>query len=127
MPSEDPDNYIVHEYQIRDLVNLLWSSGAAGVAVNGERFVNSTSVYCVGSTILINDTRTSPPYHVVAVGDVAGMVRALEDGNALRDLKSRVQSYGLVLQLAGTGTFTIPAFDGSIAMKNTLLSSEQNQ
>ncbi len=119
LPSEDPDNYIVHEYQIRDIVNLLWASGASAIAVNGERFVNSTSVYCVGSTILINDTRTSPPYHILAIGDPARMQQALDDGNTLRDLKARVQAYGLVLKVIRTGVINVPAFDGSIEMKHT--------
>jgi uncharacterized protein YlxW (UPF0749 family) len=119
LPSDNPDDYIVHEYQIRDIVNLLWSSGAVGISVNGERFVNSTSVYCVGSTILINDTRTSPPYHIVAIGDTGQLQAALSDGNALRDLKNRVQVYGLVLKVEQTGKFTLPAFNGGIAMKNT--------
>lgn len=119
LPSDDPDNYIVHEYQIRDIVNLLWGSGASAIAVNGERFVNSTSVYCVGSTILINDTRTSPPYHILAIGDTSRMQQALDDGNTLRDLKARVQAYGLVLKVIKTGTITVPAFDGSVEMKHT--------
>jgi uncharacterized protein YlxW (UPF0749 family) len=119
LPSEDPDNYIVHEYQIRDIANLLWNSGAVGISVNGERFVNSTSVYCVGSTILINDTRTSPPYKIVAVGNPAQMKLALDDGNSLADLKSRATVYGLVLKIDNSGTFTLPAFNGGIAMKNT--------
>jgi uncharacterized protein YlxW (UPF0749 family) len=121
LPADSADNYIVHEYQIRDIVNLLWSSGASGISVNGERFVNSTSVYCVGSTILINDTRTSPPYRIVAVGNTEQMRSAFDDGNALRDLKGRVQAYGLVLQLSHVGSFTLPAYDGSIAMKHTVL------
>src|SRR5262249_23182636 len=103
LPGEDPDKYIVHEYQIRDIVNLLWQSGATGISVNGERFVNSTSVYCVGSTILINDTRTSPPYRIDAVGDPDGMRQAFDDGNALKDLKGRVQAYGLVLRVDKSG------------------------
>jgi uncharacterized protein YlxW (UPF0749 family) len=122
LPSDPVDNYIVHEYQIRDAANLLWEAGAVGISVNGERFVNSTSVYCVGSTILINDTRTSPPYHILAVGDPAKFRAALDDGNALRDIKSRVDSYGLIFQVAGSGPVSLPAFDGGIAMKHTVSS-----
>ncbi|HEX5417464.1 MAG TPA: DUF881 domain-containing protein [Chloroflexota bacterium] len=119
LPADDPNNFIVHEYQIRDVVNLLWQAGAVGVSVNGERFVNSTSVYCVGTTILINDTRTSPPYRIRAVGDPAALKAALADGNALKDIKSRALAYGLVFQVSRSGAFTLPAFDGSIDLKNT--------
>jgi uncharacterized protein YlxW (UPF0749 family) len=124
LPGENADNYIVHEYQIRDIVNLLWLSGATGVAINGERFVNSTSVYCVGSTILINDTRTSPPYRIDAVGSVQAMREAFDDGNALKDLKGRVQAYGLVLRIEKDGPITLPGFDGGIAMKHAAVALE---
>lgn len=123
LPSDDPDNYIVHEYQIRDIVNLLWGAGASAISVNGERFVNSTSVYCVGSTILINDTRTSPPYHILAVGDVSGMQQALDDGNSLRDLKARSQIYGVVLKVVKSGAITVPAYDGSFDLKHTVIAA----
>ena len=119
LSSDDPNNYIVHEYQIRDVVNQLWGAGAVGVSVNGERFVNSTSVYCVGTTILINDTRTSPPYRIQAVGDPARLRAALEDGNTLKDIKGRALAYGLVFRVSRTGSFTLPAFAGSIDLKNT--------
>ncbi len=121
LPSDDPDNYIVHEYQIRDIVNLLWGAGASAISVNGERFVNSTSVYCVGSTILINDTRTSPPYHILAIGDVGTMQQALDDGNSLRDLKARAQIYGVILKVVRSGPMAIPAYDGSFDMKHTAI------
>lgn len=127
LPSDDPDNYIVHEFQIRDIVNLLWGAGASAISVNGERFVNSTSVYCVGSTILINDTRTSPPYHILAIGDTAGLQKALDDGNSLRDLKTRSQVYGLVLKVVQAGPLTIPAFDGSVEMKHTDIAATTGQ
>lgn len=120
-PSDDPDNYIVHEYQLRDVVNLLWKSGASGISVNGERFVNSTSVYCVGSTILINDTRTSPPYHILAVGDSTQMLAALDDGRSLKDIKDRTQAYGLVLRPRPVDLLTLPGFDGSISMPHVAL------
>lgn len=121
LPSDDPNNYIIHEYQLRDVANLLWRSGASGISINGERFVNSTSIYCVGSTILINDTRTSPPFKVVAVGDVDQMQKAINSGTSLRDLKDRAQAYGLVFRINRTGTYTIPAFDGSIDLKHVSL------
>ena len=123
LPSDDPNDFIVHEYQIRDVVNLLWNAGAAGVSVNGERFVSSTSVYCVGTTILINDTRTSPPYRIWAVGDPTALKAALADGNALKEIKSRSIAYGIVFQVTRTGAFTLPPFDGSIDLKNTTVAT----
>ena len=53
------------------MLNLLWLAGAEAVSLNGERVVATTSIYCVGSTILVNDTRLSPPYEFLAIGDPA--------------------------------------------------------
>lgn len=59
--SANPSDYLIHEYDLRDVVNLLWLAGSEAIAVNDERIVTTTSIYCVGNTILINDTRLSPP------------------------------------------------------------------
>ena len=38
------------------------------IAVNDERVVGTSSVLCVGNTLLINGTVHSPPYRVSAIG-----------------------------------------------------------
>ncbi|HEY3110242.1 MAG TPA: DUF881 domain-containing protein, partial [Chloroflexota bacterium] len=97
--NEDPSMYIVHEYQLRDVVNVLWAAGAEAISINGERMVGPSSIYCVGSTILINDVRTSPPYEFLVVGDQARLEAALADPVNLRALKGRVKVYGLQFSL----------------------------
>ncbi len=89
LPDDDPANYIVHEYQVRDIVNMLWQAGAEAVAINDERVVSLTSVYCVGSTIIVNSTRLSPPYQVSATGDANGLHDYLDNANILRKFKSQ--------------------------------------
>jgi uncharacterized protein YlxW (UPF0749 family) len=85
----DAANYLVHDYELRDVVNLLWLAGAEAVAVNDERLVASTSIYCVGSTVIVNETRLSPPYDVRAIGNAAQLENTLQDPGVLKKLKSR--------------------------------------
>lgn len=124
-PKEDPTMYIVHEYQLRDIVNLLWSAGAEAISVNGERVVQPTSIYCVGSTILVNDTRTSPPYEFLVIGDQARIDAALADAGNLKALKSRVKLYGLQFSTQRARDVLVPAYAGSLDVRQAILGSTE--
>jgi uncharacterized protein YlxW (UPF0749 family) len=116
-PKEDPELYIVHEYQLRDVVNVLWSAGAEAISINGERVVEPTSIYCVGSTILVNDTRTSPPYEFLVVGDQARLEGALGDAANLKALKSRIKLYGLQFTAQKQRELALPAYTGGLEVR----------
>jgi uncharacterized protein YlxW (UPF0749 family) len=116
-PKEDPALYIVHEYQLRDVVNVLWSAGAEAISINGERVVEPTSIYCVGSTILVNDTRTSPPYEFLVIGDQARLEAALGDAANLKALKSRIKLYGLQFTAQKQRDVAVPAYAGGLDVR----------
>ena len=116
-PDADLNPYIVHEYDVRDVVNLLWLAGAEAVAVNDERIVASTSIYCVGSTVMVNDTRLSPPYMVWAIGDPAALYAIAMDPAYLGDLRRRVQQHGLKLIIDWRKEVVLPAYRGSFAFE----------
>lgn len=122
--KQDPALYIVHEYQLRDVVNVLWSAGAEAISINGERVVSRTSIYCVGSTILVNDTRTSPPYQFDVVGDPAQLEAALADPANLKSLKSRVKAYGLQFGTQPERDLVLPAYAGGLDVRHVVLSDE---
>jgi len=120
-PKDDPAMYIVHDYQLRDLVNALWAAGAEAISINGERVVAPTSIYCVGSTILVNDTRTSPPYQFDVVGDQAALEAALSDATNLKALKSRVKVYGLEFGVNRMKDAVVPAYTGGLDVRHVAL------
>jgi uncharacterized protein YlxW (UPF0749 family) len=120
-PKEDPAMYIVHEYQLRDVVNALWAAGADAISINGERMVGPTSIYCVGSTILVNDTRTSPPYEFLVVGDPAQLESAVTDPANLKALKSRVKVYGLQFAVQKARDLVVPAYTGGLDVRHVFL------
>jgi uncharacterized protein YlxW (UPF0749 family) len=114
--GEDASHYIVHDYNIRDVVSLLWQSGAEAIAVGDERIVASTSIYCVGSTILVNDTRTSPPYKISAIGPPA-MEDALNSPARLQQMKSDSRQYGVQFKVTGAKELQVPAYSGSFSIR----------
>lgn len=114
--GEDPNHYIVHDYDIRDVVALLWRAGAEAIAISDERVVGTTSIYCVGSTILVNDTRMSPPYRIVAIGPPE-MEEALGSPARLQQLKAAAKQYGVQLKVSGGKELQVPAYSGGFSSR----------
>jgi len=115
--GQDASAYIVHEYDLRDVVNLLWMAGAEGIAVNEERVVASTSIYCVGSTVMVNDTRLSPPYVVRAIGNPAQMEVFVQNPSHLAELKEKARRHGLIFAFSRSSAVKLPAYQGSFALR----------
>ena len=115
--GEDPSAYIVHEYDLRDVVNLLWMAGAEGIAVNKERVVGSTSIYCVGSTVMVNDTRLSPPYIVRAIGNPSQLEDYFRNPSHLVEVKEKARRNGLIFQFHRSAAVKLPAYQGSFALR----------
>ncbi len=113
----DPNTYIIHEYDLRDIVNLLWMAGSEAVAVNSERMVNQSSVYCVGSTVMVNNTRLSPPYFIRAIGNPRVLQDYLRNPSYLTNLKEKRRLYGLRFEVTAVPNVTLPAYSGGFLVK----------
>jgi uncharacterized protein YlxW (UPF0749 family) len=67
---DTPDNWlIIHDQDIKVILNELKKAGAQAIAINGERVVPMSEQVCAGPTIMINDNRHSVPYVIEAIGD----------------------------------------------------------
>ncbi len=63
-------NSIIHDADIRDVVNELFGSGAQGISVGGQRLTVTSAIRCSGSLIKVNDKLiTVNPVIIEAVGD----------------------------------------------------------
>ena len=110
--TADPNAYLIHEYDLRDVVNLLWLAGSEAIAVNAERIVATSSIYCVGSTIMVNDTRLSPPYVIHAVGNSITQEDVLRNPAHLQEIKRRADLYGVQFKVDRRKLLSLPAYKG---------------
>ena len=60
---------IIHDQDIKIILNELKKNGAEAIAINGERVVPMSEQVCAGPTIMVNDNRYSVPYIIEAIGD----------------------------------------------------------
>ncbi|MGB4610397.1 MAG: DUF881 domain-containing protein [Saccharofermentanales bacterium] len=77
-PLEDPVESLIHDQNIIYLIDLLMNNGAQAVSVNDLRIVNSSHVFCIGTTVLCNNQRTIPPYEIKAIGPQEQLKAALD-------------------------------------------------
>jgi uncharacterized protein YlxW (UPF0749 family) len=113
----DPNQYIIHEYDLRDIVNVLWMAGSEGIAINDERLVSHSSIYCVGSTVMVNDTRLSPPYLVRAIGNSRVLADYVGNPSYLQSLKEKQRLYGLRFEVRVMNSVTLPAYHGGFLVQ----------
>ena len=110
----DANRYIIHQQQLVTLVGVLWSSGAEGIAINDQRVTDRTSIYCVGSTIMINQEFLAPPFTIRAIGDPAVLEQEIIHSPLLVDLWKRQRDYGVVVSVKTKNQVQVPAYTGSI-------------
>lgn len=115
--AKDIDKAICHATDLTDIVNTAWRGGALAVAVNDERIVGSSSVYCVGSTIMVNGTLLSPPFQLAIVGPQSALLAAFDDPSQLRDIKQRRDAFGLGFRVSRVAEVRVPAYSGALTVK----------
>lgn len=111
------DKSICHATDLTDIINTAWRGGAQAIAVNEERIVGSSSVYCVGSTIMVNGTLMSPPFSIVVIGSQNDLLSAFDDPGELRDIKQRRDVYGLGFRVTRATNIRVPAYGGALNVR----------
>lgn len=116
-PKDDPFYFIIHDVDIATLVNELWASGAEAVSINEQRVVATTSIRCVGPTVLVNSVRLASPYRIVAIGPSKDMEGALRTPGGFMDYMAPALQQGVSVRISRYEALDIPAFKGSLILR----------
>lgn len=116
-PDANLADYIIHEYDLRDGINALLEGGAEAVSLNGERIIGTTSVYCVGSTIIVNSTRLSPPYNISAIGNANALSESLIKSPQMAKFNQRARQAGVTLNVVSSSDVSVPEYKGEVKLK----------
>ncbi len=108
------DSAIIHDSDIRTVVNELFASGAEAVSINGERLVSTSSIRCVGPTVLVNNTRLNTPFEITAIGDA----KTLEAGLIIKGgVVDTLTPWGIDIKIVQHTKLEIPAYSGVTTFK----------
>jgi len=93
--KEEGESYIIHDSDLRDIVNELFAAGAIGIQIGGERLIVNSSIRCVGPVILVNHRPIAvDPVVIKAVGNpdvLASALKLIEQSLKLFDIKLEVK------------------------------------
>lgn len=84
--NDNTESYIVHDTDLRSVVNELYGAGAEAVSINGERLISSSTIRCVGNTIMVNNKRCTTPFDIKAIGNSDSLESALNIRGGILDV-----------------------------------------
>jgi uncharacterized protein YlxW (UPF0749 family) len=112
----DPNVLLVHQQDIQAVANALWSGGAEGISLQGNRIVSTTGIKCVGNTVVLQGVPYAPPYRIVAVGNVDAMYEALLASPEVRNYRDYVPPpYNLGWSIRTSAELSVPAYTGPVS------------
>ncbi len=112
---------VVHQQDVDAVMNALWSGGAEAMSVQGVRVTFSTPVRCVGNVILVGARSYAPPYRITAIGNVDGMLLALDSDPSVRLYKEDTVRYQLGWDVQVHDSTTISAASDLSALQYATL------
>ncbi|OBF61631.1 hypothetical protein A5753_16700 [Mycobacterium sp. 852002-51971_SCH5477799-a] len=103
---------IILDRDLQLLVNSLWASGAEAISVGGVRIGPNVTIRQAGGAILVDNSPTSSPYSVLAIGPPRAMRDVFDNSSGMQRLRLLQISYGVVVTVDAADGLTLPA--GSI-------------
>jgi len=105
--------------QVRDsdlaaLVNGLWQAGARAISVNGQRVTVLSSLRNSGTVVRINDFSLSPPYTVLALGNVDTLQARFAQSTSGIRLGSLTRQFGMGFTMHNERGLTLPSAPSSM-------------
>jgi uncharacterized protein YlxW (UPF0749 family) len=117
-PNTDPNLLLVHQQDIQAVANALWSGGAEGISLQGDRIISTTGIKCVGNTVVLQGVPYSPPYRIVAVGNASTMYRALMSSPEVHNYRDYVQPpYNLGWSVRQSNGLQVPGYTGPVVLQ----------
>jgi uncharacterized protein YlxW (UPF0749 family) len=112
-----PDDVIVHQSDVQAVVNALWRGGAKALQLMDQRVIATSSIQCVGNTLLLQGRVYSPPYVITAIGPLKKMRASLRTDPQVAAYRDWAAAVGLGYELQRDTGVTVPAYEGSVTMK----------
>lgn len=111
----DLSSLIVHDRDLKMIVNELANAGAEAISINNERIVNTTCITCAGNVIQINGNKVGSPFVIKAIGNQASLYGAItRTGGYAYYLKSN----SIGVDTKKSNNIQINKFSGALTQKS---------
>lgn len=110
---DDISEHIIHDADLRYIVNELKNAGAEAISINGQRLVNITAITCIGNVIKVNDEKITSPFTIKAIGLSESLAGLDRPGSYIELLREK----GIVVTIKKSSSIEIPKYSGAISSK----------
>lgn len=102
------EQVLTHDWDVRQVINELFTAGAEAVSINGYRVVATSGIYCTGPVVRINNHSIGAPFLIEAIGNPQTLSSALNISGGILDI---LRARGVNASTPQTQTLlTMPAF-----------------
>lgn len=105
---------LVHDGDLRAVVNELKNTGAEAISINGQRIVPSTTITCAGTVIQVNNEIVGSPFVMKVIGDQNMINNVMRSGGFLEKLQ---QEYGIGIEAKKSDNIKIDKYNGVLTQK----------
>lgn len=119
LENEDPNNVMVHDIDIRNIITDLRNAGAEAISINDKRIIYGRSkIYCNGPTIKVDGSYYAQPFVIKAIGDKTYLESSI---NAPGQYGNILKQWGVFVEINTSVGIDIAAYEGdlgSLYLKN---------
>lgn len=110
--TDNVSSYLVHDGDLREIVNELSNAGAEAISINDQRIVNSTCIICVGNVISINGEKVGSPFIIKAIGNQERLYGINRPGGYISYMKDYTS-----VDIKKSNNISIKKFTGALTQK----------
>ena len=109
----DPNQLIVHDTDLINIVNELKNAGAEAVSINEQRIVTISAIECDGNVIKINGQKIAAPFEIKAIGLQESLMSVARFGGYV-DYLEEYRFLDVKVEKSDKEKITIPKYSGVI-------------
>lgn len=110
---DDISDHIIHDADLRYIVNELKNAGAEAISINEQRIVSTTAITCIGNVIKVNDEKITSPFTIKAIGLSESLAGLDRPGSYIELLREK----GIVVSIKKSNSVEITKYTGAISSK----------
>ncbi|HTZ42599.1 MAG TPA: DUF881 domain-containing protein [Jatrophihabitans sp.] len=100
---------VIHDTDVRAVVNQMWSDGAESIAINGLRLTPTSFIRVAGESILVDFSPLRSPYTISAIGNSDQLQVGFAQSGIARRLKTLDAVDGITFKFGGRSKLTLPS------------------
>ena len=115
------ESMLVHDTDLRAIVNELNAAGAEAISINGQRILANTAIRCVGPVIQVNGVKVAAPFSIKAIGNAKYLESALNIKGGIAD---SFEIYGIKINITREKSITISKYEGKLSFSSAKVIEE---